>query len=366
MAEAKKTRVPSRGVVLAKAKGRWVEIMEELAPSLKNAIDAGGTHVPCPHPDHASSSDGFRLFNDFPVSGGGVCNTCGTYPYGLLLLEWLSKTDRNPSGKPPEQIRQEVMGVLRGIDQGEIRRQERRKAPVVFAPKIDPVQAQRGLDRVMDRMMDIRGTPAERYLLKRGIYQQNMADILRFHPLLPYYDSKTKELLGEFPAMLAPVTNAEGKLVSIHRTFITPEGDKAPVPDAKRLMPGVEKLNGAAIKLFPCTEVLGVGEGIETMLAVHAITRLPVWSCVSAGLLEEVSLPLSVRHVVIWADKDAKGRGQEAAETLAERVVKEHRSVEVVYPGQAIPPDEKGLDWLDVLVQYGEQGFPPRWRGWSV
>lgn len=354
-----KTRIPSRGMVLAKAKGRWVEIMEELVPSLKTAIEAGGTHVPCPHPLHTSSSDGFRLFNDFPVSGGGVCNTCGTYPYGLLLLEWLTN-------QPPEQVREEVMRVLKGLDQGEIRRQERRAAPVVFAPKIDPVQAQRGLDRVMDRMMDIRGTPAEKYLLKRGIYQQNMADILRFHPLLPYYDSKTRELLGEFPAMLAPVTNLEGKLVSVHRTFLTPDGDKAPVPDAKRLMPGVEKLNGSAIKLFPCSDVLGVGEGIETMLAVHAITRLPVWSCVSAGLLEEVSLPPSVRHVVIWADKDAKGRGQEAAETLAERVVKENRSVEVVYPSQAVPVDAKGIDWLDVLVQNGEQGFPPRWRGWST
>ena len=57
-----------------KARGLWADILGELAPELMPAIEAGADHVPCPvH----GGKDGFRVFNDFQETGGGVCNTSG-------------------------------------------------------------------------------------------------------------------------------------------------------------------------------------------------------------------------------------------------------------------------------------------------
>ena len=69
------------------AEGRWPEICAALAPQLVPAIERIGTHVPCPvH----GGQDGFRLFKDFPKSGGGICNTCGPKPDGFDLLAWVN------------------------------------------------------------------------------------------------------------------------------------------------------------------------------------------------------------------------------------------------------------------------------------
>jgi putative DNA primase/helicase len=115
--------------------------------------------------------------------------------------------------------------------------------------------------------------------------------------------------------------------------------------------------------------VLGVAEGIETALAAYAVARIPVWCCISAGLLECVDVPDSVRHVVIFADLDRSGTGLRSAEVLAERLSttldengKPKWTVEIVIPEGPIPDGEKGVDWNDVLKKQGVDGFPSRWR----
>jgi hypothetical protein len=167
-----------------------------------------------------------------------------------------------------------------------------------------------------------------------------------------------------FPCLLAPIRNSDGKIVSVHRIFLTPQGEKAPVPDAKKMMAMCDNIVGSAIRLFEPGEVLGVAEGIETALAAHAISRMPVWSCVSAPLLESVEIPDIVKTVVIWADLDVSGRGAQAADTLANKLEKQGKRVEICMPVQRIPEGSKGLDWLDVLMIYGINGFPPKWRRW--
>jgi putative DNA primase/helicase len=110
--------------------------------------------------------------------------------------------------------------------------------------------------------------------------------------------------------------------------------------------------------------VLGVAEGIETALAAHAISRMPVWSCVSAPLLELVDIPEYVKFVVIWADLDVSNRGLIAAEKLADRLEAMGKKVEICLPYGPIPEGVKGVDWLDVLLAQGVNGFPARWRRW--
>lgn len=120
---------------------------------------------------------------------------------------------------------------------------------------------------------------------------------------------------------------------------------KAKVRAPKKLtspeQPGT--VTGAAIRLTEPTDRIALAEGIETALAVHESTGVPVWATVSAHGMESVQLPLEIRTVELWADNDLSGVGQKAAEKAAERFLKEGREVYIL-----IPPMEDS-DWLDML-----------------
>ena len=71
--------------VVKAARGRWGDVLCALSPNLVPAVEKHGRHVPCPiH----GGRDGFRVFKDFEDTGGGICNTCGSFPNGLRLLTW--------------------------------------------------------------------------------------------------------------------------------------------------------------------------------------------------------------------------------------------------------------------------------------
>ncbi|NJQ95970.1 hypothetical protein HCX21_20465 [Escherichia coli] len=72
------------------ANGNWLFILAALAPHLEPALRKPGRHVSCPiH----GGKDGFRLFKDAHLTGGGVCNTCGANHDGFELLMWLNNWD---------------------------------------------------------------------------------------------------------------------------------------------------------------------------------------------------------------------------------------------------------------------------------
>jgi len=177
-------------------------------------------------------------------------------------------------------------------------------------------------------------------------------DVVRFHPALGYWRRNHHdklELVGRYPGMVALVTGSDGMPATVHRTYLTPDGGKAPVPEPKKLMgyPG-DRLVGGAIRLFPSAPVLGVAEGIETALAVHLRTGMPVWSAVSAGLLARFEPPADTSLVVVWADRDRSGAGESAAKSLYERMLRRGIPVAVHLPPGAIRTGAKGIDWADV------------------
>lgn len=355
---------PSRGKTVAElkelAKGKWAEILEDTAPagSLDEAYAANGFHVSCPvH----GGFDGFRLFTDFPQTGGTVCNTCKAHPDGFSTLSWLLEDEFKKDA-----FKEAVRRVAGWLNEDHSLRQKKERKPLEFKPLMDPEKAFARMAEVWRGSKDVRGTAAEQYLVKRGIYPEHIPRYLRFHPGIRYWDAKAKKDLGTWPCLLAPIKDRENQMMSIHRIFLTPDGVKAPVPDPKRMMAMRGELTGAAIKMFPAEEILGVAEGIETALAAHAISRMPVWSCVTAPLLEQVEIPDVVKTVVIWADKDVSQRGAEAANKLADRVEKLGKRVEICMPVQPIEEGAKGIDWLDVLMKYGINGFPPKWRRWRA
>lgn len=155
-----------------------------------------------------------------------------------------------------------------------------------------------------------------------------------------------------FPALVAPVLNLAGEVVNVHQTFLSEDGRKAPVNEAKLLMPSLVPgaMNGAAIRLYKAGYTLAIAEGIETALAVRVMRPdLPVWATVSAGGMASLRLPGSVCNVLIMADLDKSETGQNAALVLHSRLKKEGRAVQIHTPNISIPEGCKGVDWLDML-----------------
>jgi hypothetical protein len=151
--------------------------------------------------------------------------------------------------------------------------------------------------------------------------------------------------------MVARVVDPGGVPVTLHRTYLTRDGRKAPVAEPRKLMAAPGMLRGGAIRLFEPTTELGIAEGIETALAVHLWTGMPVWSAVSARMLEQVMLPSGIGRIVIWADLDRSRAGQAAAERLRVRLSAEGIKASVELPPVPIPAAAKGVDWADVWLR---------------
>lgn len=334
------------------ADGHWHAIIGALAPALDTALARQGKHVPCPvH----GGKDGFRLFDDFDTSGGGVCNTCGPHAGGIALLMWANEWDF------PTALR-EVARVL-GLDPG-----TGRGTPVIAVgprspskPASDPREDERLRQRLIRiwrqtvALDDPAANAVVRYLRRRGLVLDQIPNDLRAHPGLEYYDSD--QHIGKFPAMVAMVRDPEGAPVTLHATYLTPEGHKAPVENVKKLLayPKSKTLRGAAIRLSGTAEAIGVAEGIETALAVHIATGMPVWSAVTASLLARFVPPTRVKRVYVWGDRDRKGRGQSAAAQAIQHM-RDLRlaAVDLLPPERLMPAVGKGVDWLDVYTTHPE------------
>lgn len=202
-------------------------------------------------------------------------------------------------------------------------------------------------------------SPAGRYLASRGILNSNFeSDALREvrHAYFTGEHGKT----SRWPAMVAAVQTADGRLATLHRTFLTPEGRKAPVDEPKKLMqlPAGGTIKGASIHLGKPKDSLCVAEGIETALSVQKATGIPTWCALCANGLKTIDIPADVRVVLIFADKDRSGVGQEAAEALRARLSKEGKLAVVMSIPDAIPDGAKGIDWNDVLMKQGVSAFP--------
>ena len=220
------------------------------------------------------------------------------------------------------------------------------------APKAQPPRATakarkeedtaREIAFILSRCQPLAGTLAEQYLRRRGLEPPVCADLL-FHPDLAHWPTSTG-----YPAMVAIVRDAAGNSTGIHRTFLAPDGSgKAPVEKPKMMLGTVA---GGAVRLMPLGDstALGLGEGIETVQAVHpACPGLPLWSALSAGNLEHVVVPEQVTTVIIFVDNDLSGTGLKAALRAAAIHYAAGRRVWIVMP------PTPGDDFDDLLMREG-------------
>jgi phage/plasmid primase-like uncharacterized protein len=166
--------------------------------------------------------------------------------------------------------------------------------------------------RLAEGAVPAAGTLADIYLTGRALPGLAESPALRFRHDTPHPDG------GKLPALVAIVTDAEGRAIAVHRTFLARDGrgKASVVPDRASLGP----VWGGAIRLAEATAdgTLLVGEGIETAASAGQLIGLPAWAAISAGnLARGLILPPGIRRVVIAVDPDPPGEA--AAREAADR-----------------------------------------------
>lgn len=408
--------------VFEKAKGRWLEILACFAGGqLDQAlVRPGRSRMTCPF--HGTSKrngkgDGFRLFQDTADNGSSVCNSCGTFKADELLMK-LNGWDYNDflekvgsflgvqphpyKTHPPSSI---VVPLQKGPRSSQNEHSPRAPSSVPTSQSADASSVAVSvppLSHVTEaRMAEIRKLqealaarnkaessqirsqnkqlwlvsrnlragypkPMFRYLARRNVLvKSNAMKYVRFHPALEYFEKNEEDksvLVGKFPAIVAAITDLDGQVQSLHRTFLGNQGNKAPVADARKMcrVPDDRDVMGAAIQLGgpPIKGVLGVGEGMETALSPFRVYGMPTWSTVSASMLAGFVPPAEVDHLFIWADLDASFTGENVAESLAERARDLSIVPHIMLPNRSLRKGRKTIDWNDVLRSEGLVGFP--------
>ncbi len=226
-----------------RARGRWREILPRLGIDPKFLRNR---HGPCPL---CGGKDRYR-WDDKDGRGTYYCNQCGAGE-GLLLVRKLNSWNYATACREVD--------LIIGTE------------PTVPAPKRPDPSAAR-LAKCKQILSEATSPEVvQNYLRSRGL--SVVPAILRGHPALPYCEDG--RFLGRFPAILAPVVAADGSLSSVHRTYA------ADVPRRKKLMPVINTISGATVRLFEVVDTLGVAEGIETAITMVASSPNAICSAVT-------------------------------------------------------------------------------------
>ncbi|MEO0959622.1 MAG: toprim domain-containing protein [Pseudomonadota bacterium] len=159
---------------------------------------------------------------------------------------------------------------------------------------------------------------AERYLSARGLKDLRSVTALRFHPNCYYWreDADANDPPNAWPALLAKVTDTGRTLTGVHRTWLDPQlVKKAPLDPNRKVM---GNLLGHAVRFGSSTDVLAVGEGLETMLSLRrALAGLPIAAALSGNHLAAFDPPTNLRRLYVAIDTDEAG--QAAFDALTDR-----------------------------------------------
>lgn len=334
------------------ARGHWAVIYGSTLPQVKQSHQK---HQPCPY---CGGRDRFRLFADWQERGSAICGQCQSE--GADGFEWLGKITGQPFAEVCRLV-ESILGVNPETIQVNRARLEQERKARDEATRLQMESAAKRNSQTIHSIMggavplvsDYREPfkPGLSYLRNRGlselIERGDLPNNWLGHPSLKYDQNQA------FPALVAPVV-VNGQPMALHRTYLTPDGHKAPVENPKKLTPAIRPgaTTGGAVRLYwPPGKELAVTEGIETALAIRmACPYLAVWACVNANGLKSVLIPESVERVYIAADHDRSGTGQGAAKSLHNRLEVEGIKSAIILP-PAPSEGSKGVDWLDVAQE---------------
>lgn len=290
-------------------RGQWPGILKALG--VEDWI-LSGKHGPCPG---CGGKDRFR-FTDHDGAGLYVCNQCG--PGNAMKL----------------------LQLTQGLDFATAAREVERVAGTLERYEPEQKDGTERLRKIGKGLVAAKHCqPVVRYLSNRGL---TVTPGLKAHPRLSYFEDGKR--VGRFPAMVGIVKAPDGSGVTMHVTYVD-QGQKAEVRSPRKILPlaAGTSMHGAAVRLMPYTDTLGIAEGIETALAASSIFKIPVWAALSSSGLKSWTAPEGIK-IRVFADNDAAFGGQEAAYALAHRLAVNGTDVEVLIPARV-------SDWNDVLLE---------------
>lgn len=216
------------------------------------------------------------------------------------------------------------------------------------APNKAPTGSPESARRLWKATKPVIGSVGGAYLAGRSITDLVPSDPLRFHPRCFYRSSEDDAPGGRsaWPALIAAVTDLEGAITGVHRTWLDPETkDKAPVAYPRRSM---GHLLGHGVRFGAAGPVMAAGEGLETMLSLRQIMpRLPMIAGLSGAHLAAIAFPETLERLYVARDDDPAGAI--ALSTLRQRA--SERGIEVC------PLEPRHGDFNDDLVTLGRSAM---------
>lgn len=214
-------------------------------------------------------------------------------------------------------------------------------------------QKESKLQKTLSRWREIkslRGTDAETYLKSRGICELPSQGIKYSNGEWEHKEQR------KIPCMMAIASDNQGNAVYTHKTYIE-NGQKAQIETQKKLEglgmlePECDKCGAktpvsCAVKLFPCDDVLGISEGIESALSCKQLFGVNTWSVLNSSIMKKFRAPDGVKHLIIYADNDANGTGLAAAFECASQNIKQSKTLQRVTVKWT---EQKDTDFNDML-----------------
>lgn len=224
-------------------------------------------------------------------------------------------------------------------------------APQEQGPQIsekDQQWAKKMISEALNGATDIEGTPAQRYLQSRGLKADYPIHNIRFNKIERYEKDQAPKSWQQ-NALIEKLTDPEGKLEGLQRVYLKDDDSKDTRKQTPKLTGNSNAQARASVKLFDPAEIMGIGEGIETALAAHELSNLPVWASLNSGRLKSWEPPAIAKTIFIFADLDVSNTGYAAAAELYSKLKKRDLEVYLLMPGTVIPEGKQSVDFLDFL-----------------
>jgi putative DNA primase/helicase len=152
------------------------------------------------------------------------------------------------------------------------------------------------------------------------------------------------------PAMVGIVTDVQNMAIAVHRTYLTEDGRKAEVEPVKMSLGPV---GGGAIRLGVDSDTIIVAEGIESALGAAMVYNVVPWATLSAGNMEVLQIPKSVKQVIIAPDNDRSSNprknevGYKAALKLRNRIKAVQKEQDRIIHVRVVYPPRGRTDFAD-------------------
>ncbi|HHH9441241.1 TPA: toprim domain-containing protein [Pseudomonas aeruginosa] len=354
---------------LVEKNGGWLNVIPRLTSSFDDALKNHGHLVNCPFPHrhrNGGGKDDFRFSNKPGYEDRAICSCLqdgGRGPIELLILDGVGRNYTDIMFKVRDALTagnnhtRKVTPIVANTSRGISPEDEQKR-------KAKHLQTVRGLIELSDPAAE----PGRLYFQNRGIpLNSNIGDV-KFHPALEYYETrmkegvKVKELIGRFPAIVSAFRSRTGRVVNVHKIYLTQDGRKLDcVSKVKKIDSPLSGFKGSSIRVAHVEgcRTLHVTEGVEKGWSIHLATGESVRVAHACTTLATLFVDRAeFNRVVIWSDNDpfneARGKhgdGQTFAWKLFVELTRKGFEVAFMLPDVIHTPGAKGQDWEDIIVE---------------